>query len=306
MLRRFAATIEQGSPVAIFSIGCAMVGLLFVADVLTGPDLAFSSLYLIPIALVAWGSTRRAAIGVAVLSALAWLIADLESGRSLPQTAVVLWNTVARLAVNVIIALLLSYLRRTLELTRQLADTDPLTGLANRRRFQVLIANEIARAQRYRRPFTLAYVDLDNFKQVNDRFGHDRGDRMLKSVGGVLGQDIRATDVAARLGGDEFVLLLAETGATEAGLVLGGLEARVMAALTALANGVPVTLSIGAVTFLSPPPTADAAIRMADELMLAVKATGKAGIEHRVVHEAPDYRDRTVFGDVGVLHAAVS
>lgn len=283
MFPRVNAVIERTAPGAIVVLGCLLVLVLAVADILTGPDLAFSPLYLLPIAFVAWGSSRRAALGVAGLSTLAWLVADLVSGRPLPQVAIMVWNTSARLAVNVSIVLLVASLHRALQQAQQLADTDALTGLANRRRLSVLLTLEIARAQRYWRPFTLVYLDLDNFKQVNDRYGHAVGDRLLTLVSAALAQHTRTTDLAARRGGDEFVLLLVETGEAEASLLLAGLEARVAAAVAGLTSGIPVSLSVGAVTFRAAPLTAEAALRMADELMLAVKATGKAGLEHRVI-----------------------
>ncbi|BEQ13065.1 sensor domain-containing diguanylate cyclase [Desulfoferula mesophila] len=89
--------------------------------------------------------------------------------------------------------------------------TDSLTGLANRRHFQEVLHVEARRAQRYRRPLSLAILDMDGFKRINDTYGHQQGDELLKLLGQSLRQNLRQVDRAFRLGGDEFALLLAET-----------------------------------------------------------------------------------------------
>ena len=94
---------------------------------------------------------------------------------------------------------------------RASSRSDPLTGVANSRVFLELLKREIARARRYKRPLTLAYLDLDNFKSVNDILGHAMGDKVLQTVVSTVNANIRVTDVVGRLGGDEFVLLLPET-----------------------------------------------------------------------------------------------
>lgn len=99
---------------------------------------------------------------------------------------------------------------------RELSITDGLTGLFNQRYFHVCLSTELARAERYQRPLSLICMDLDRFKQCNDRMGHQEGDNVLRLVGGVLGRVTRRTDFAFRYGGDEFFVLLPETGLAEA------------------------------------------------------------------------------------------
>ena len=102
-------------------------------------------------------------------------------------------------------------LRRQNDALRKLAREDKLTGLCTRNYFEERAASELLRARRYARPLSLALADLDGFKQVNDCYGHARGDAVLERVGGVLLRQCRVADIAARHGGEEFALLLPET-----------------------------------------------------------------------------------------------
>src|SRR5690242_16752346 len=101
----------------------------------------------------------------------------------------------------------------------KLAAIDPLTGISNRRQFESLARAELGRSQRYMRPLSLLMIDIDHFKQVNDRFGHEAGDRVLKFLANVLISAKRASDVVGRIGGEEFAILLPETS-KEAALVI--------------------------------------------------------------------------------------
>jgi diguanylate cyclase (GGDEF)-like protein len=108
--------------------------------------------------------------------------------------------------------------RSYLDTCEQAALTDHLTGLANRRRFDRHLEQEVARTERYGHPFCLLFLDIDNFKNVNDTFGHNAGDEALRRLGKTLLEGIRGIDLAARIGGEEFAVILVETNQE------GGLE----------------------------------------------------------------------------------
>jgi len=144
-----------------------------------------------------------------------------------------------------------------------------LTGVVNPRFFQELAQMEIHRFERYGRSFLLAYPDLDNFKTVNDRFGHPAGDQVLRIVASSARKGLRKSDVIARLGGDEFALLLPETDEESARLALSKIRDGLLEEMR-LGNW-PVTFSIGVLTCIASPRSAEELVRMADALMYSVK-----------------------------------
>lgn len=174
-----------------------------------------------------------------------------------------------------------SRLKSLLAKEYELARIDPLTTVPNRRAFYEALDVERIRSLRYHRPLTIAYVDLDDFKKVNDSLGHAVGDELLVEVAAGLKSNLRVTDYVGRLGGDEFAVLLPETDATAAQIVLHKLRMRLLDGMKA--HSWKVTFSIGAATFLDPPDSLDIMIRLADETMYAIKAHGKDNVSVSLV-----------------------
>ncbi len=172
---------------------------------------------------------------------------------------------------------------RTLELERanrlldELAHTDPLTGLANRRQFLAAAAEALARARRAQRPLALIVCDVDQFKQVNDRYGHASGDRAILHVADCLRQSVREGDMAARLGGDEFAILLPDIDMEQARVVAGRLHELVRNSTFALSNDAPhgVTLSIGIAASKPGDTRFEQIIQRADSRLYRAKQTGR-------------------------------
>ena len=262
------------------SVGSVMVLLVGIVNRLAGPELSSTVFYLIPIALVTWFTKRSIGLILSVFSALSWLIADLSSGATYPFSDIPYWNGVARVSSFFVLTFILSELKTALKQEKESSRTDFLTGTRNRRYFMELLNTEINRARRYERPFTLVSFDLDNFKMVNDRFGHSTGDRILRLVARAIQENIRVTDTVARLGGDEFAILLPETGRNVAETILR--RVRNINSDIMKRRGWPVTLSIGVVTFKSPPSTVDEALQISDQLMYDAKSNGKNRNQHEV------------------------
>jgi diguanylate cyclase (GGDEF)-like protein len=155
---------------------------------------------------------------------------------------------------------------------QHLASTDPLTGLANRRGGEKHIANEISRAKRERRPLSCILLDIDRFKQVNDTFGHQAGDQLLRDISALLRRNMRAYDILVRWGGEEFLLVLPGVDLDAARM----LAERVRVAIEALdTHGIgPVTISAGAAKFESDYDFA-ATLKTADQRLYQAKTSGR-------------------------------
>ena len=275
---RAPAVFDNRSTLFWALVGMSLILVLGYFDYITGYELSFALFYLIPVCLVAWYSGPRLGLVISVLGAVMWLTADVASGHTYVYPVLHVWNMLIRLGFFVVVTLLLAALRAAHDAEHRFARTDFLTGLFNARHFHELADAELERARRYGGPVSVAYLDLDNFKQVNDRFGHSTGDEVLAAVGNQLSASLRRSDVVARMGGDEFVMLLPQTNAEAAQLAI----AKVHAALNAemKSHGWPITFSIGVVSFTTSGESLSDVIRAADRLMYAVKAEGKGGVRH--------------------------
>ncbi len=160
---------------------------------------------------------------------------------------------------------------------RELADSDPLTGLPNRRVFERRIRDELDRARRYDQVVTIVLIDVDDFKRINDTHGHQAGDRVLKQLAALLKRELRTMDGIARIGGEEFVIILPETGGTGARLFADRVLRRIAQHNFGDAAGeVWVTASAGLATFPDDRAADDEALlRLADENLYRAKHAGR-------------------------------
>ena len=158
-------------------------------------------------------------------------------------------------------------------------NIDEVTGVHSRRYFNERLGEELGRARRYSHPLSMLIIDLDNFKQVNDRCGHVEGDSVLRKVGRMLMDTTRQADVVCRFGGDEFAVLLPETGSEDAGRTAERI--RLAAAdISTPGEDEPgnVTLSIGCAAFPESCDEAEEMLALADQMCLDVKRAGKNGV----------------------------
>ena len=258
----------------VLVIVLGLVALLGWLDYVTGFEVAFSFFYLIPIAIATWYISLRFGHFITAVSISLWTISDWQAGELYSHEIIRFWNAFLRFSMFYIITTLLEQFKIVIQKERLLARTDPLTGITNRREFYTQAELEIKRASRYKHPLSIAYLDLDHFKNVNDEKGHLEGDKLLVAITNVISGDVRKTDTFARMGGDEFVLLLPNTDQPAAKVVLGKIERSVAEKMKAMES--PVTLSIGVVTFLSVPESVDELLHKADGLMYQAKALGKS------------------------------
>ena len=259
----------------------AFVLLIGWVRLLSGPDFAFSFLYLLPIITVTWMVGTHWGILISVVSAFSWLLADLSMVDHFSNSYTPMVNESFRLTVFLFFFFMITRHKKILEAQKKLAMMDPLTGVANRRAFFQLARTEIDRSHRYNHPFSVMVMDIDDFKQINDHFGHHTGDRLLTTVVETIKLHVRAIDIVARFGGDEFVVLLVRTGETSAALVARKLQKQLLDIMQK--NRWRVTFSIGLATYHTVPDSVDETIKAADELMYHVKHNGKNNIRHAVI-----------------------
>ena len=235
--------------------GLLTVGFLGIAECVIGPSLYFPTLYLIPILLVTWFGGAMIGIMVCVVSTMAGLSAHATPGILHMSSSTLIQHVIVRLGIYFVILLILSVLKGSLEHEKEFARTDYLTGVGNRRSFVEGAHKEIDRARRYGHPFTVIYIDVDDLKVINDRFGHDVGDKLLRSLANAVRRELRMTDLIARLGGDEFGILLPEADPDVAELIVRRLQG--IGESLMQKHGAPMPFSMGAVTFLDPPSSVD-------------------------------------------------
>jgi len=261
-------------------IGVIFVIILGFIDLQIGYMISFSLFYVIPILFVTWYGGKKIGILISICSSFAWFITETLPNPNYVHFLIPYWNAGIRLGFFLIISILFSKLHDLLKNEAILARKDFLTNTWNRLAFYELAKIEKARAERHQLLITLVYIDLDNFKLINDRFGHQVGDELLILVVNTINDMIRKSDILARLGGDEFALLLPETNSDDSVNLVHRIRKELLEAM--LKREWPVTFSIGIVTFLKFHYSLDEMLDVTDELMYSVKKNHKNSIIHRV------------------------
>ncbi len=264
---------------AAWSICISSIFLLGALRTETDAELAFASFALFPVLFIAWVGGKRNGLIMAFLGAAMWAVTDIVSERQFSASWLPWANAVTRLVTYSLVAFLAATIRQQFDKEREHATCDVLTGLKNRRAFLSAGASEVERSKRYKHPLAIVFLDLDNFKQLNDTKGHDVGDAALQVSASALLGVLRSSDRVARLGGDEFAILLPEVGYDEA--VEAGHKISV-SVNSSLVDFPPVTGSIGIAWFGEADRDFLAMLKAADELMYEVKASGKGTLRSRM------------------------
>ena len=267
------AWLQKRAAWQIGVLGVVLCALIATFDFITGSELSVSVFYLVPISLAAWYIGAQAGFLFGLTAAGLWLTADASGGHLYAHPFIPWWNAGVRLAYFAIHARVLTAIKAHIRREQEIASIDPLTATLNGRAFRAAAARLMSLALRSQDPTTMVYVDVDNFKAVNDKQGHTIGDRVLANVGSTIIGAMRVTDLVGRLGGDEFAMLLPATGVDGVDTVLPKL--RTALEDQAQTHNWPIGFSIGAAVFPAPPHAVDTAINAADKLMYQAKETGK-------------------------------
>jgi len=246
--------------------------LVYWANVFTPSTARLAILYVVPVLLVTWtdGVVWGIVFGVASIG-----LREMVAWDQMPPETPLGWRIANGAAYVAVVALAmagLENLRRSQALLARLVIQDQLTNVLNARAFAERLTQELDRNRRYPRPLALMYMDLDNFKVINDTHGHQTGDAVLRLVADAMRSSVRQADVVGRLGGDEFAVLMPETDAQLADAA----AKRLVASLRNVFQGTPnVTASIGVVSCTATDASTDDLLRRADQAMYDAKKMGK-------------------------------
>jgi diguanylate cyclase (GGDEF)-like protein len=255
---------------ALLFLAIPIIGLL---DGLAEGKIRLNAFFLIPIMLITWRMGRRSGY-LATSAALAILLIVSMINKPLGSTTLFFAiDAIGRFISFFIIVAVLSNLRNSYLTQKDIAIRDPLTRLYNRLGLKEILIIEMENARRGHHPFALLFLDCDNFKGVNDQWGHEVGDKLLQVVAQTILGSIRRSDLASRLGGDEFVIFAAYTNERDVEILAQKLKSNLDEVMRA--QNWPVTLSAGAAVFEAIPRTVDTAIAFADSLMYQAKRSGK-------------------------------
>lgn len=254
----------------------AMV-LILLADVAAGASIRLHVLYVFPLAALGFYRPRSWVQLLAFGMSLAFQVLALTASE-LPRVALLTDVAVAAAASS--LTLLLASTARTnyLQVLSQ-ASTDGLTQLANRAALMSAIEAEVNRQRRYGGLFSLAELDLDGFKTLNDTRGHAVGDEVLQQLAEMLRRHTRKSDLAGRLGGDEFLILMPNMGEADCLRFLQHLCSTIETGM--IEAGFEITASIGFKTFLKAPESISQALLQVDQSMYEAKKTGKGRVARR-------------------------
>lgn len=261
------------NPLAAEVVGATGILAVGYVDYATGIEIRIFPLYFLPLMFAAWHTEKVPALVLSLLATVTWICAMYFGGREYSHSYIWAINFFTQGSTFVIVTVLFSHIRKLLAQERASSRTDGLTGLNNSRSFYEQVSLLLKLCQRKKRPITLAYVDLDNFKHANDTMGHLYGDELLRKVAEVFRTNLRASDIAARMGGDEFAIMLPEASAADAQTALNKILSRLVE--TPQLKACSVTASIGAVSYDVPPDDIEQMVKTADELMYDVKKASK-------------------------------
>jgi diguanylate cyclase (GGDEF)-like protein len=260
---------------------CALILLLLVgaANYVTDYRLNLVTLYLPPLLVIIWFTGPLFGLFLSLVATASWAYIDF-AGHYGGNSALAYWDWGVLQAGFALLVIGIWKLRQALDYAHFQSRRDALTELVNKAGFYQVVSAEMEVCRRYKRPLSIAYIDCDNFKAVNDRFGHHVGDQLLRMVAHIMTRKLRASDLAGRLGGDEFAVMLPETNPEACHMVVAMLQHRLLQEMQQ--HDWPVTFSIGIATFVHIPQTIDDMIQQADKLMYMVKRAGKGAIRQEI------------------------
>lgn len=273
-MKTYLSKLDSCSNQFIWRLCLFQVLILLLMFIFIGEQVLIEPLFIFPVVLASWYGSKKSGICITILSE--FLLLSIKYSKTGFELIEIITYGLPFLIAFSALAILITNFRNVHRVESNAADTDHLTGIKNLRGFYIELAKELQRSSRYKHTFSLAYLDIDNFKLINDSHGHSEGDKLLVEVAKCLTESLRSTDIVARVGGDEFVCLLTETDDQDAKNVFS--ITRDLLRLRMSDEQWPVSFSVGFVTFKSAPASIKEVLEIADSLMYTVKNADKNDI----------------------------
>jgi diguanylate cyclase (GGDEF)-like protein len=270
LLRRLITPGELSQWV-VSVISITIIIATFFLDIETKANIRLGVLYLLPVSIMSIHNGRSRETLLLVVLAILCQTTALWSFDTLINAKII--ESIIKPLSIVLVFLLSIELREMQLLIIDIATKDDLTGVLSRKSFDLMLNQEIARQQRYGGVFSLAFLDLDDFKQLNDTKGHPIGDEALMLLSRILRDHTRKTDYVGRIGGDEFALLMLHTNDVNGGSICHNLSKMIQSQMASA--GFNITASIGYASFEKSPKSSVDAMTKVDKIMYAAKANGK-------------------------------
>jgi diguanylate cyclase (GGDEF)-like protein len=265
----------DGLPLQLILIGLIIILMagIGIIDYSLGSGLDFYILYLVPIAIATWFLNVNYGFMASVVSMAIVICLSLLSRTPSSPVFPLVWSLFSILVVYTLFTVLLDRYREKTHNLECSSTTDSLTEASLSKHFHDVACAELEMARRYDRPLTFVYLDVDDFKQINDKFGHSTGDDVLRRVAAEIKENLREGDIVGRMGGDEFAMLLPETDPEVGNMVVVRLLDRLEKHFAK--EIYKVTFSVGITTFYKHPSDVDELIAKTDQLMYEAKHNGK-------------------------------
>ncbi len=276
ILAQINAIFKRWHPAFLYFTSLVFVFVLFITDILTGYEINFFIFYGFPVWIATFYIGRNHGLFFAAVCTLAWYLADTLSLHAYEKPWIVYWNAGASASFFLLTVFVITLSRDRFKQAEVNANYDALTHILNARGFREKVGTLLPLLKRQKEVFTLAFIDVDNFKAVNDTMGHAEGDRVLQVIAATLKDSLRESDLEGRMGGDEFVVFLPRTDLEKSKTVLNKLKTTLDE--TSRKNSWPIGFSIGAAVFDSGAARLEEAISSTDALMYQVKKRGKNSI----------------------------
>jgi diguanylate cyclase (GGDEF)-like protein len=247
-------------------------------DYYTGFDISILLFYLIPVCLTAYFSGFRPGLSTVIIGSAVWTVIYSLTNHTAVLSSVFYWNSALTFCIMLLNCFLSYYLNKKIRKEKEGQQKDYMTGLPNRMAFLEMIEHEIVRSKRYSHALTVAYIDIDNIKQLNAAFGIQMGDSILKISSKTIKDNVRVSDFVSRIDDHTFAAVFPETKDDASVPIINKIRNLLAEIKLVKENPFDITFSVGCITFETIPENLDELINKMNGIMDSIKQSGKNSI----------------------------